>query len=228
MLAVFSKHACGIWCDLDPLHEITETGNLWKVLAVNVVSGLCRWIIIYSFMKMSLFSVSFTLQRCFRPCFPIMNPQIHVFYLWLVSQECSNAAVTGLILTLLSLHILESFSATLNLSAGDWKLGLLNRREPSGICSFHILFVWAGTSFVVLTLGRIKDFSAKPNCIFFLRFIAVACVFQLVQLYGLGTKAMRQIHVLVRERRRKCCFRTQKASVANFKLPSIWQTINRQ
>lgn len=154
-----------------------------------------------------------------------MNPQIHVFN----CPEYHRSVEMQLLHVGYSHHCHSTFW-NLCLNAWGWKLGsFYKRREPRGKCSFHILSVWAGTRFVVPTLGRIKDFSAKLNCVFFfLHFIAMACAFQLIQLYGLGAEAMRQIHVLAGERRRKCCFRSQKASVANFKLPSIWQTLNRQ
>lgn len=103
--------------------------------------------------------------------------------------------------TSLSLHILESFSATWSLRAWDWKLGLINLIKslkggnPVEYAVFTS-FCMGRNLFYCSHFGQNQRLFNKAELWFFLHFIAMVCIFQLIQLYGLGTKAMRQIHVL--------------------------------
>lgn len=109
------------------------------------------------------------------------------------------------------------------------KTWLLKQERSQWNVQFSLRCFYGQELIVLFSLwAELKTFQQSWIGVFFLHFIAMARVFQLYQLYVLGTKAMRQIHVLVGERRRKCCFRNQKALVANFKCSSIWQTIKRQ
>lgn len=181
MLCVFPKHGCAVWCELSLLcYTRSQIRTIWEMLAVNVVSGLWD-----EFWFILLFKCP-----CSQSRLPFRDLPGCVFPSWIhTSMSLIVLSITGVFQCSCSrfdTHIAVTpnsgiFSATWSLNAWDWKLGLLNkRREPSGICRFYILFVWVGTRFVVLILDRIKDFSTKLNCGFFLHFIAMVCIFQLI------------------------------------------------
>lgn len=167
LLCVFSKRDCGVWCDLAPFLcfpswlQVPGTSG-------SVVSQLCRWVLIFSFIEMSLFSVSLTLQRCSRLCFPRHESTNPCFLIVLGITgvfKCSCCRFDTHITVTPHFGI---FLSNFGSQCSRLKTCLVKQRERTQWnLQFSHPFVWAGTHFVVLTLGRIKDFSTKLNCRFF-------------------------------------------------------------